>query len=71
MDTSDRAMLSKDSWRVCVEVNVWDDSIAEREEIFQCVLSPNEDFYVSNFNLDTPIATVVLEDDDGTYAVVH
>lgn len=71
MDTSDKAMLSKDSWKVCMAVYVWDDSVAEREEIFQCVLSGNDNFYVSNFNLDIPIATVLLEDNDGINNGVH
>lgn len=66
MNTKDRVILSKDSRRVCIVIYVWDDSVAEMEEIFQCVLSRNEKF---NLKLNLPIATVVLDDDDSMFVL--
>ena len=64
-------MLSSDVQRVCVEVDLWDDSIVEQEEGFFCVLSHSDSSYFSNSNLERPLATVILEDNDGMYYSIY
>ena len=65
MDTNDTVILSRESQKVCVVVYVWDDSIAERDEAFQCGLLYSDYFHFSNLDLDRAVTTIVLEDNDG------
>ena len=64
-------VLSSDVQKVCMEVDLWDDSTAEQEEGFFCVLSYSDSSYFPNSNLERPLATVMLEDNDGMYCSAH
>ena len=64
-------ILSSERQRVCMGVDLWDDSTAEQEEGLLCALSYNDYSYRSVSSLERSVATIMLEDNDGVYCTVY